>query len=137
MQPILRVAARPVRASHRFSVLSYPAQPRRFAHQSYGNEQSGMQQGTEQDNPKANMEHPGPEAPETGKSGSTSTSQGGSPKIQTPKSAAEDSDPDVRKHNEEFAQRHERTVNQLSEDDNKVDKKFWKGDVGRPSEDKE
>ncbi|KIW84174.1 hypothetical protein Z517_03423 [Fonsecaea pedrosoi CBS 271.37] len=136
MQPVLRMAARPVRAPRRLPALSYPAHPRRFAHQSYGNEQSGMQQGTNQENPKSDMEHPGPEAPATGKGGSSSSSQGASPKIHSPKSAAEDNDPEVRKHNEELEQRHERTVNQLSEDDNKVDKKFWKGDVGRPSEDK-
>ncbi|KIW93961.1 uncharacterized protein Z519_05276 [Cladophialophora bantiana CBS 173.52] len=135
MHPILRVATRPVRVPHRFPALACPSQPLRSAHQSYGNEQSGMQQGTEQKNPKANMEHPGPEAPANSKGGSSSTSGGGSPKIQSPKSAAEKDDPEVRKHNEELEQRHERTVNQLSEDDNKVDKQFWKGDVGRPSED--
>ncbi|KIX99867.1 uncharacterized protein Z520_04503 [Fonsecaea multimorphosa CBS 102226] len=96
-----------------------------------------MQQGTDQNNPKANMEHPGPEAPATGKGGSSSGSSSSSqPKIHSPKSAAEKEDPEVRKHNEELEQRHERTVNQLSEDDNKVDKQFWKGDVGSPSEDK-
>lgn len=78
-----------------------------------------MQQGTKEKNPKVDLEHPGPEAP--------SASQGGSPAIHRPKSEAESTNPDVRKHNEELEQRHERTTNQLSEADNKVDKQFWKG----------
>jgi len=96
-----------------------------------------MQQGTDEKNPKSHLEHPGPEAPaDKGKgqsqssSSSETSSQGGSPAIHRPESAAEKDDPEVRKHNEEMEQRHERSVNQLSEDDNKVDKKFWKGDVG-------
>jgi len=105
-----------------------------------------MQQGQDQQNPKANLEHPGPEAPakkgtasssnssQTQSSGSSqSTSQGGSPAIHRPESAAEKDNPDVRKHNEEMEQRHERSVNQLSEEDNKVDKSFWSGDVGPKS----
>jgi len=102
-----------------------------------------MQQGQDQPNPKANLEHPGPEAPakkgtasssnssQTQSSGSSeTTSKGGSPAIHRPDSAAEKDDPEVRKHNEEMEQRHERSVNQLSEEDNKVDKSFWSGDVG-------
>lgn len=123
-----------------------------MAHQSYGNEQSGMEQGTHLKNPKSHLEHPGPEAPATkgsidkkssssSSSSSTSsssspaqssggeetTSQGGRPAIHRPKSAAEEHDPEVRKHNEEMEQRSDRSVNQLSEDDNKVDQSFWKG----------
>lgn len=99
-----------------------------------------MQQGTNEKNPKAHLEHPGPEAP--AKKGtatssspqsqldtsSDSTSQGAKPAIHRPKSAAEKDDPEVRKHNEEMERRHERSVNQLSEKDNKVDKKFWQGE---------
>jgi len=146
MLPILRGASRPVRAVHHMPVLSYPVQPRRLAHQSYGNVQSGMQQGADEKNPKAEIEHPGPDAPSASKSGNQSasqsgsqsetTSQGGSPAIHRPKSDAEKDDPEVRKHNEELENRYERTTNQLSEKDNKVDKNFWKGDVGRPNEDK-
>jgi len=105
-----------------------------------------MEQGDDMKNPKADLEHPGPEAPAkkgTASSSSSSssqpqsnktkkgtTSQGGSPAIHRPKSAAEDENPDVRKHNEEMEHRFERTPNQLGEDDNKVNKNFWKGDVG-------
>lgn len=142
MQPVLRLAARAPRASRRSLTFRYAAQPRRLASQSYGNEQSGMEQGTDQKNPKADMEHPGPEAPakkgtdtsssspsksQSGTSSET-TSHGGSPAISRPESAAEKDNPDVRKHNEEMEQRHERSVNQLSEEDNKVDKNFWKGE---------
>ncbi|KAK5315454.1 hypothetical protein LTR93_009709 [Exophiala xenobiotica] len=146
MQPILRLASRAPRASRRVPLLSSSIQPRRLAHGSYGNEQSGMQQGQDQKNPKADLEHPGPEAPakkgtasssnssqaqSSGKS--ESTSHGGSPAISRPESAAEKDDPEVRKHNEEMEQRYERSSNQLSEKDNKVDKSFWSGDVGEKS----
>ncbi|RVX66002.1 hypothetical protein B0A52_09928 [Exophiala mesophila] len=132
----------------------------RFAHQSYGNEQSGQEQGRDLKNPMSHLEHPGPESPaskgtnqksgsssssssssttkeESGTGGgnsSESTSQGGSPRIHRPVSAAEATDPDVRKHNEEMENRTERSTNQLSEDDNKVNKNFWKGDVGPKKE---
>ncbi|EXJ57416.1 hypothetical protein A1O7_07764 [Cladophialophora yegresii CBS 114405] len=111
-----------------------------------------MQQGIDQGNPKADLEHPGPESPAAGKganqsssqssdqsgSQSDSSSKGGSPAIHRPRSAAEKDDPEVKKHNEELENRYERTENQLSEKDNKVDKQFWKGDVGTSdkSEDK-
>ena len=115
---------------------------------------------------KLTWEHPGPEAPSTSKGGNQGSSQsqdhkssqssgpGAGPKIHQPKSAAEKENPEVKKHNEELEQRYERTANQLSEKDNKVDKHFWSGknfprqeslhvthilgtgDVGRPSEDK-
>ncbi|KAK5051975.1 hypothetical protein LTR84_002779 [Exophiala bonariae] len=139
-----------------------PIQAVRLAHASYGNEQSGMEQGTHLKNPKSNLEHPGPEAPankgsiskeETTSSSSSSSSSssnpssssssssqssgsgekssdGARPAIHSPKSAAEDTDPEVKKHNEEMAQRNDRSVNQLSEEDNKVNKNFWSGDVG-------
>lgn len=139
-----------------------PVQAVRLAHQSYGNEQSGMEQGTHLKNPKSDLEHPGPEAPankgsiskeETSSSSSPSsssdspssssspsnssdsgekTSQGARPAIHSPKSAAEENDPEVKKHNEEMAQRSDRSVNQLSEDDNKVNPNFWKGTFGSP-----
>lgn len=151
MQPFLRLAARAPRAPRQLPSLRYSAQPGRFVHSSYGNEQSGMEQGTHENNPKSHMEHPGPESPaskgtagkgtanskssssssDTSESQSNSqpetTSQGGSPAIHRPESAKEKDNPEVRKHNEEMEQRSERTVNQLSEKDNKVDKRYWKG----------
>ncbi|EXJ87820.1 hypothetical protein A1O1_04747 [Capronia coronata CBS 617.96] len=101
-----------------------------------------MEQGTHEKNPMSHLEHPGPESPAskgtaTSSSSSSSesqsdktsdtTSQGGSPAIHRPKSSAEKDDPEVRKHNEEMEQRSDRTPNQLSEEDNKVDKNYWKG----------
>lgn len=150
---------RPFVRAPRTRVLSLiSAQPRRFAHSSYGNEQSGHEQGTHTKNPKQSHEHPGPPAPDVGQSkgqsqsqgqvdsqkssksesssssspSSSASSSGAKPTIQTPKSAAEDQDPEVKKHNEEMAQRADKSVNQLSEDDNKVDKKFWKGKLISP-----
>lgn len=133
MQPMLRIA----RAPGARLMPSFNAVPRRFAHQSYGNVQSGHPQADNQA-PRRDVEHPGPEAPATkgtastssGSSSSssstqqsgTSTSHAGSnrPAIHQPESAAEQDDPEVRKHNEEMRNRAETTTNQLSEDDNKV-----------------
>jgi len=136
MLPMLRTA-RPARVARHVPVVSYSAQTQRFATQDYGSKQSGMEQGIDQKNPKADMEHPGPEPPSTSKSGnqnssqsggqSSTTSHGGRPAIHRPESAAEKDDPEVRKHNEELENRYERTTNQLSEKDNKVNKQFWKG----------
>jgi hypothetical protein len=141
MLPILRQVSGTARVTRHFPVLSYLTQSKRLASQDYGSKQSGMEQGINQKNPKADLEHPGPESPSASKGGnqasnqssgqrgsqSKSTSQGGSPAIHRPESAAEKDDPEVRKHNEELENRYERTANQLSEKDNKVDKNFWKG----------
>jgi len=106
--------------------------------------QSGQEQGINQDNPKKHLEHPGPEPPSVAKKGQTQSSSssptsstssssssgsegGAQPKIHQPSSPAENDNPDVKKHNEEMKNRHEVSANQLSEDDNKVDKQFWKG----------
>jgi len=145
MQPLRTLATRgPVRPTSLVIRPFLPTQSVRLAHQSYGNEQSGMEQGTNLKNPKSHLEHPGPEAPaskgsdkKSSSSSSTQSSddqeksdQGGSPgpAIHRPKSAAEKTDPEVRKHNEEMEKRSDRSVNQLSEEDNKVDKNFWKGE---------
>lgn len=145
MLPILRTASRPARTIRYAPAFTYPAQSKRLASQDYGSKQSGMAEGVDQKNPKADLEHPGPEAPSASKQAgsqrnsqkpsqsggqSDTTSDRGSPAIHRPKSAAEKDDPEVRKHNEELENRYERTENQLSEKDNKVDKKFWSGDVG-------
>ena len=146
-----RAASRAPRA-RLFFPSSYPIVGKRFAQQSYGNEQSGHEQASKDTpNPKAHMEHPGPEAPadqgkgkpkepsssgqssqassgqSSQKSSSQSTSHGGSPAIHNPKSAKEQDDPGVKKHNDEMRNRSDRTHNQLSESENKVDKKFWSG----------
>lgn len=148
MQPVRQLAIRtsPGARPRNLPIRPYlPSHPVRLAHQSYGNEQSGMEQGTHLKNPKSHLEHPGPEAPAAKgsidkKSSSSSSSSSAQPSgnqkstsddpgsaIHRPESAAEKTDPDVKKHNEEMEQRFDRSVNQLSEDDNKVDKNFWKG----------
>ena len=114
-----------------------------------------QQQGT---NPaSADKEHPGPPPPNVGKgtgggptkaggdgngsqqhggagsssgsgsSGSTQSKSGASPKIHSENMAAEES-ADVKKHNEELENRHDRASNKV-EDDGKdnVGKKFWQG----------
>lgn len=110
---------------------SVAAAPRRFASTDYGSKQSGHEQGINENNPKRHLEHPGPEAPATkadkGPPANSGDKDGASPKIQQPKSASEDQSEEVRKHNEEMQNRHEVSANQLGEEDNKVDKKFWKG----------
>jgi len=97
-------------------------------------------------NPQEQLEHPGPEAPASKSSSSTQNSSSdtnqssdkkASPKIHHPQSAAEKEDPEVKKHNEEMRQRSDQSVNQLGEDDNKVNKNFWKGDVGDPKKSNE
>lgn len=147
MQTALRTLTRTSRL-HRAPLVT--CVPRRFAHQSYGDDQSGHPQSDA--NPRRDLEHPGPEAPankgKSSSSGSSASTSGqtssnlshtqaksdqGRPAIHQPKSAAEDEDPEVRKHNEEMANRHEKSANQLAEEDNKVDKSFWKGDVGDPN----
>ena len=113
------------------STPSLSAAPRRFASTDYGSVQSGQEQGIHQDNPKKHLEHPGPEPPSTkagdGAQANSGEKDGAEPKISQPKSAAEEQNQDVRKHNEEMRNRHERSANQLGEQDNKVDKKFWTG----------
>lgn len=116
----------------------------------YGSKQSGYEQGINKANPMKHLEHPGPESPvasgqvkgsdtsgasqteskgqQSGGGASSGGSSAGKPTIQKPYSAAEDQDPEVRKHNEEMRNRADRSVNQLEESDNKVDKNFWKGE---------
>lgn len=112
---------------------------KRWATQSYGGDESGHP-GSDAA-PKRDAEHPGPSPPDTsGGSKSSSSSAGqssdqpsstkmshsgaqsdkGRPAIHQPKSAAEEDDPEVKKHNEEMRNRAEVSANQLSEDDNKV-----------------
>lgn len=132
MSALARISFRaPAKRVIRVPVVSVP---RRYAGD-YGSVQSGHDQGVNEDNPKKHLEHPGPEPPSTGpgsssKSSSSDSSSSGSdpqPKIHQPKSAAEEQNEDVRKHNEEMKNRAEKTANQLAEEDNKVDKKFWTG----------
>lgn len=115
----------------RVTAPSISVTPRRYASQDYGSQQSGMEQDINANNPKKHLEHPGPEPPST-KAGSGPTpdsgaKDGANPKIQQPVSSKEDQNEEVRKHNEEMRNRADKAANQLGEDDNKVDKKFWQG----------
>lgn len=136
MQSLVRCRLLASRAPRAHLFLRPTTQTLRFAHQSYGNEQSGHEQDQDAKNPKGHLEHPGPEAPATKESkGSSSSDQpsssgetkDGDPKIYHPPTAAEKDDPEVRAHNEDMRNRHEQSVNQLAEGDNKVDPKYWKG----------
>lgn len=100
----------------------------------YGSRQSGHEQGIHENNPKKHLEHPGPEPPATkagnGHAANSGPKDGASPKIHQPRSAKESQSDEVKKHNDEMRNRAEKTTNQLGEQDNKVDKQFWQGDVG-------
>jgi hypothetical protein len=112
--------------------------PRRYASESYGNSQSGQQEvNKDTPNPKTDLEHPGPKAPADkgtaqSKQPQGSGSQSGKPAIHQPGPAPENKNAEVEAHNKEMEQRSDRTANQLSEEDNKVDKNFWKGAKSSP-----
>lgn len=129
MASLLRTTLRISRV--RVAPRSLSAVPRRFAGTDYGSKQSGQEQGINEPNPKQHLEHPGPETPATkagsGHAANSGPKDGAEPKIHQPKSAAENENDDVRKHNEEMKNRSEKSANQLGEDDNKVNKDFWKG----------
>jgi hypothetical protein len=131
---------------------------RPYASQSYGGDHMSGHPKSDQPNPKADLEHPGPESPASkGKPSSSSsekssssssstsstpssskteegsknsyptTSHGGRPAINNPGPAPENASEEVRKHNEEVANSHDRPANQIDED-GKVEKSFWKGE---------
>jgi hypothetical protein len=158
MNPLLRSTIRFTRSTHSPPFLTrttrLPSRP--YASQSYGGEEMTGHPKSDAPNPKADLEHPGPEPPtfksttqqassssssssqndtpsstsksESGpKSSHPTTSQGGSPAISNPGAAPENKNEDVRKHNEEMANRHDRPANQIDED-GKVGKGFWKGE---------
>ena len=84
-------------------------------------------------NPKADQEHPGPKAPadkgaaQSAQPQSSGSSSGVKPVIHSPGPPPEGRDAEVEAHNKAMEKRSDRTVNQLHEEDNKVDKKFWSG----------
>ena len=131
----------------------------RFAHQSYGGGEGDPKGENPQDqgsNPSADLEHPGPPPPSVGEgtgggptkgsgerqnsAGNTAGSESGSkksggpsngaqPKIHAEGTPTEDS-ADVKKHNEDMNNRHDRATNVVDEggkDD--VGKDFWKGEL--------
>jgi hypothetical protein len=49
------------------------------------------------------------------------------PVIHSPDPPPEHRDAEVEAHNKDMEKRNDRTVNQLREEDNKVDKNFWSG----------
>jgi hypothetical protein len=110
--------------------------PRRYASESYGGSQTGHQEvNKDSPNPKADQEHPGPRAPadmRTEAQSGSSSSSGGRPAIYQPGPPSENSDAEVEAHNREMEKRSDRTVNQLHEEDNKVDKNFWSGSSSLP-----
>jgi len=145
MQSLLaqvRLSARMVRP-----VPTFPRFVRSYAAQSYGNKESGIEGDNDAPNPKADLEHPGPEAPadkgtassSSGSSEATSdkgdSSSGDSkPKIHQPGPPHESKNEDVKAHNEEMKTRSDITANQLQEEDQPVDKNYWQGDIGPKGE---
>jgi hypothetical protein len=132
MQSILRSARLPARTLRPTRLVS--SAPQRYASESYGGSQAG-EQAVNKDipNPKADQEHPGPKAPAekgTAQSGQpqSSASTKGKPVIHSPLPPSEDKDAEVEAHNKDMERRNDRTVNQLHEEDNKVDKDFWSGE---------
>jgi hypothetical protein len=83
-------------------------------------------------NPKADQEHPDPKAPADKRTAQSerpksSGSSNGKPVIHSPDPPPEHRDAEVEAHNKDMEKRNDRTVNQLREEDNKVDKNFWSG----------
>ncbi len=151
MQSLLRSTTRLVRPSSGFPPqMLTPRTTRLYATQSYGGEDMSGHPKSDAANPKAHLEHPGPETPASKgtdsssssssssspkstpeKSPSTSsshkeTSKGGSPAINNPGPAPEEQKEGVKKHNEAVANSHDRPVNQI-DSEGKVEKSFWKG----------
>ena len=108
-------------------------------------------------NPSADLEHPGPPPPDVGKGtgggptkkggdghntqqnkssvsqgasgGSGGESSGPRPKIHSEHAPAEEHhSEEVRKHNEDMGKRHDRPEEKSSDEEDKVDKGFWKGE---------
>jgi hypothetical protein len=138
MQSILRSARLPTRTLRATPLVS--STPRCYASESYGSSQSGQEEvNKDTPNPTADQEHPGPKAPAdkgtaqsgqsqySGSQSGASTSTGGKPTIHQPGPPSKSKDAEVEAHNKDMEKRSDRTANQLYEEDNKVDKNFWKG----------
>lgn len=156
MRPLLLLRRSPPRLARPSSCITNPTRipgiVRPYAQQSYGGDEMSGHPKSDQANPKADLEHPGPESPAskgtisssrkdepsssssssskpeqgTSKSSQGTSSRGGSPAIHNPGPAPETADEGVRKHNDEVAKRHDRPVNQI-DSDGKVEKGFWSG----------
>src|SRR4051794_19563761 len=132
MQSILRSTRLPAHTLRPIRLIS--CAPQRYASESYGSSQPGKQAvNKDTPNPKADQEHPGPKAPaekgtaQSAQPQSSGSSSGGKPAIHSPGPPPQDRDAEVEAHNKEMEKRSDRTVNQLHEEDNKVDKNFWSG----------
>ena len=131
MQSILRSTRLPAHTLRPTRLIS--SAPQRYASESYGGSQSGKQ-AVDKDtlNPKADQEPPGRKAAadkRTAQSGQPQSSgpSSGKPVIDSPGPPPEHRDADVEAHNKDMEKRSDRTVNQLHEEDIKVDKNFWSG----------
>lgn len=137
MQSLFRSTTRLARPStSSLARTAYGIRP--YAQQSYGGDNESGHPKSQEPNPKAHLEHPGPESPASSDKSSKDTSstpkaqsqqshsQGARPAISNPGPAPEQANEEVRKHNDEVAKSHDRPVNQLDED-GKVEKGFWSG----------
>ena len=133
------------RLSSQISSVSLRSQ-RLYASSSYGSGEGDPKGENPQDqgsNPSSSREHPGPPAPDVSKPGSKteepSSKTGGAAKHSTDQSKSDRPQPkiysasipsepseDVRKHNEELAQRHDRPNAEVDTKGETVEKGFWK-----------
>ncbi|MCJ1277426.1 hypothetical protein MMC21_005239 [Puttea exsequens] len=153
----LRAYPRPLQAYPRTSVPSaYTQQQRLYAGSNYGGgegDPKGEDPQSQGPNPSASKEHPGPPPPDVGKgtgggptkkgaeghntqsspsnSGDKSGGSGGpQPKIHKHDAPEEHhhSD-DVKAHNKDLGKRHDRPTERSPDEEDKVDKGFWKGRI--------
>ena len=123
MQSILRSTRLPAHTLRSTRLIS--SAPQRYASEQAVNK--------DKPNPKADQEHPGPKAPadkgtaQSAQPQSSGSSSGAKPVIHSPGPPPEGRDAEVKAHNKAMEKRSDRTVNQLHEEDIKVDKKFWSG----------
>lgn len=128
------IATRSVRTAPR----AFSAYPAIGAQNGYGDPKGDPKGANPQEqgrNPEVDKEHPGPAPPSAATGSSGSSGSEGAPKAKNgakpaihSESQPDESSPDVKKHNEELAQRNEKTHEK--NDGEKVDPKFWKGECG-------
>lgn len=122
MQSILRSTRLPAHTLRPARLIS--SAPQRYASESYSGSQVGKQ-AVDKDtpNPKAAADKRTAQSGQPESPGPSS----GKPVIHSPGPPPEHRDAEVEAHNKDMEKRSDRTVNQLHEEDNKVDKNFWSG----------
>lgn len=111
--------------SSRLQTASFSSTTRCPAHSDYGSGE--IKDGP---NPSRDKEHPGPPPPDTGKGGSTGSTDKGRPTIHVDQRDVKEQDEAVRQHNEEVDKRFAKSHHKDSVNDpkDKVHKGYWKGE---------